>query len=113
MITLTFFFQNQRGVYLGSCMWRPQGKFYLTENEMKKIKDSIEEFRDEYAEEDQLKEQYDSSEQTATLLKSLNNFFDWFGKISESSNWPLGNLPASDDQKYDDIKVVQSSQLKS
>ena len=78
----------------------------LSEKQIEKVRDSIHEYKDEFIEEDRIKDQYDFAEQTEILKNSLSNFGSWMNRISSSqAKWPLGQIPQKDDEKFEDVSV--------
>ena len=101
-----------RAEVLGFCQWRPQSKLLLSEKEIEKIRSTIEDYKDEFMEEDRLKEQYDSAEHVDNLKSSFKGYIDWMHKINSLPKWPLGEMPSSDDENFEDKHVVLESELK-
>jgi len=72
---------------LGFCQWRPRPKLMITEKELQDLRQNLNTYQSEFMEEDKIKEQMESIEESNKMKSMLDNFMQWFEKINKKPQW--------------------------
>ena len=72
---------------LSFCEWRPRPKLVLTEKEIENLTKSMDSFKTEFMEEDRIKEQLESQEESSKIHSMLANYLQWMGKLNLKPRW--------------------------